>query len=86
MLEVYKYLHCLYDTDRPNFEIATDSHTRGSTLKLKKTRSYLDVRKGFFSMRVMNTWNTLSDNVVQALTVNAFKTRLDAFWRNLEMK
>jgi hypothetical protein len=37
-------------------------------------------RKHFFSQRVVNEWNSLSEKVVSAQTVNQFKNRLDQFW------
>jgi hypothetical protein len=40
-----------------------------------------DIRKNFFSQRVINAWNGLSQFVVDAVTVNAFKNRLDKFDR-----
>jgi len=37
--------------------------------------------KHFFSARVVNTWNSLTNSVVDACTVSAFKARLDKFWQ-----
>ena len=39
----------------------------------------LDVRKFFFSQRVVNEWNLLPQEVVDATSVNQFKNRLDKF-------
>jgi len=33
-----------------------------------------------FSARIVNIWNSLSNSIVDASTVNAFKARLDKFW------
>jgi len=33
-----------------------------------------------FSARIVNIWNSLTNSVVDAITVNAFKARLDKFW------
>jgi len=57
------------------FEPSTDSRTRDHSLKLKKHRSGLDLRKYLFSERVFNRWNEL-DDTVSATTVNMFKNRL----------
>ena len=58
------------------FELSTDSRTRDHSLKLKKHRSRLDLRKYFFSERVVNRWNELDEDTVSATTVNMFKNRL----------
>ena len=46
------------------------------------SRSRLDVRKQFFTQRVVNLWNALPVNLVSAPTVNAFKNRLDKLWKD----
>ena len=37
-------------------------------------------RKDFFTARIVNIWNTLPNYVVDVLTVDLFKLRLDKFW------
>jgi ribonuclease P/MRP protein subunit RPP40 len=49
---------------------------RGHSLKLYKEQSRLDVRKYFFSQRVLKTWNKLPEWAVNTNTVNSFKTNL----------
>ena len=46
-------------------------------MKLKKERSRLNIRKYFFSQRVVNGWNSLPEEVVTAHTVNGFKNAYD---------
>ena len=53
--------------------------TRGHDLKLTKENCKRDTRKYFFSMRVINNWNNLPEDVVKAPTLNCFKNRLDRF-------
>jgi len=50
-------------------------------MKLSKQRTSVDVRKYSFSQRVVQEWNKLSQDVVNATSVNQFKNRLDKFWR-----
>ena len=38
------------------------------------------IRKKFFSSRVVNVWNSLTEKVVCAPSVNAFESRLDKLW------
>ena len=50
---------------------------RGHEKKLSKDRSRLDTRKFFFSQRVVNNWNSLPAEVVNAESVNGFKNAYD---------
>ena len=60
----------------------SSSVTRGHNFKLQKQSCRLDVRKYFFANRVVNDWNSLPPNVVNAETINQFKDRLDSHWRH----
>ena len=46
-------------------------------MKLKKRRCRSQIRKNFFGMRIVNLWNSLSDTVATAPSVNCFKGRFD---------
>ena len=85
MIEVYKYINGFYKVDSPKllFADAETRDLRGNTKKLLKVRSRLNVRSSYFSNRIVNSWNSLPDNVVNAPTLNSFKSRLDIFWENL---
>ena len=48
-------------------------HLRGHELKLTKHRSKLEVRRHFFTERLVNRWNSLDHHTVNASTVNSFK-------------
>ena len=37
-----------------------------------------------FTVRIVNLWNSLPENVVSASTVNTFKNRLDKCWSDQE--
>ncbi|KFM06298.1 hypothetical protein AS27_02254, partial [Aptenodytes forsteri] len=51
--------------------------------KLKEGRFRLDVRKKFFTMRVLRHWNRLLREVVDAPSLEVFKARLDGALSNL---
>jgi hypothetical protein len=83
MIECYKILHEIYDDEvSPNLPRST-SNLRGHGYKLFKRRTLtLDLRKCFFSNRIVEPWNSLPEDIVSAPSLNAFKRRLDKFWRN----
>ena len=39
-----------------------------------------------FAVRVVKPWNSLSNEVVTALSVKAFEARLDNFWKDQPVK
>ena len=49
--------------------------------KLDKGRAKYDLRKYYFTNRVVNAWNSLPDDVLSE-TINTFKSRLDKFWQH----
>jgi len=79
MIETYKFTHGNYTSTYP-FINDEDNSRRGHSFKLKKGRFYTNVRKHFFSERVVNLWNALPDQIVDAPTINTFKNRLDRHW------
>ncbi|KFR02278.1 hypothetical protein Y956_14343, partial [Nipponia nippon] len=51
--------------------------------KLKGGRFRLDIRKKFFTMRVVKHWNVLPREVVDAPSLETLKARLDGALSNL---
>ena len=84
MIEVYKFLHKVYKMPHTLLERAAEGPTRGHSLKLNKKHCRLEVRKNFFSMRVVNNWNSLPEDTVKAPCLNTFKARLDRHWSKLQ--
>jgi len=62
----------MFQIDRP-----TTGRTREHSLNLVKCRCNRDIRKYFFSHRVVSKWNMLDNDSVIAKTVNGFKTKLE---------
>jgi hypothetical protein len=83
MIEVFKIVNNMYDVTLYSIlKVDIGSKTRGNDFKLKKELCNLDVRKYFFSCRVVNVWNSLPNSVVLANSVNSFKNKLDMHWDN----
>ena len=85
MIEVFKLLNGFERVDASKFiTLSKSANLMGHKYKLAKFRSRLEIRKHYFSNRVVDAWNALPENVVTAETVNSFKSRLDRFIKNAE--
>ncbi|KFQ05293.1 hypothetical protein N330_11417, partial [Leptosomus discolor] len=54
-----------------------------NAFKLEKGRFRLDIGKKFFNMRVVDHWNRLPREAVEAPSLDTFKVRLDGALSNL---
>ena len=82
MVEVFKIMNGIDKSDKDQlFTVQSESRTRGHTQKLIKKQFRLDLRKHFFSQRVVDEWNSLSEEIITSETVNQFKARLNKFWK-----
>lgn len=90
MIEAYKIISGIYDQDtnsilKPWNSAAAKNSSRGNSRKIFPERSRTNVRKNFFSQRVVNVWNNLPENIVSAPNINTFKNRLDKHWASQEL-
>jgi hypothetical protein len=78
-IEVFKMFKGMDNLDVHKFFQLTNAPTRGHSLKVVKHGCNLDIRKFSFSHRVVNTWNSLSEDIVACDSINSFKAKLDEF-------
>ena len=58
-----------------------NSVTRGHNYKLVKPRSRLNIRKFSFGHRVVDHWNSLPWEVVNSVSLDQFKARIDLHFK-----
>ena len=79
-IEVFKIVNGYEDVDRNMFfKLKEGSRTRGRKAALVKEQCRLDMRKYSFSQRVINVWNKLPNDCVNASSVNIFQNRIERY-------
>jgi len=80
----FQYLKGAYKkAEEGLFTRSCSDRTRDNSFKLKAGKFRLDIRKKFFTMRVVKHWNRLPREVVDAPSLETFKARLDGALSNL---
>ena len=78
LIAAFQYLKGAYKQEGEWLFTRVDSdRTRVNGFKLRQGRSRLDIRRKFFTQRVVKHWNRLPKEAVDAPSLDAFKTRLD---------
>ncbi|GAB0188358.1 hypothetical protein GRJ2_001301100 [Grus japonensis] len=84
LIAAFQYLKGAYKKAAEGLFIRDCSdRTRGNGLKLKEGRFRLEIRKKFFTVRVVRHWDRLPREVVDAPSLQVFKARLDGALGNL---
>jgi hypothetical protein len=90
MIEVYKIIQGHYDPEASTIiKLMNDTEQRFSTRtnsrKVIYNRANTNIRQNSFSIRIARYWNNLPENIVNALSINSFKNRLDKHWKDEEL-
>ena len=72
---------CGFPTSNVSYSPLGSRHVDTAKLQIYKPQVYLDIRKYFFSIRVIE-WNSLSVELINCNTVESFKKRIDCYFRN----
>ncbi|GAB0203806.1 hypothetical protein GRJ2_002846200 [Grus japonensis] len=84
LIAAFQYLKGAYREDGEGlFMRECSDRTRGNGFQLKEGRFRLDIRKKFFTVRVVRHWNRLPREVVDAPSLEVFKARSDEALGNL---
>jgi len=80
LIEAYKIIKNIDDIDASQFfETNNTRNLRGHQYKIYKSYVKKTCRKNFFSHRVINDWNRLPNEVVDASTLATFNNRLNQY-------
>ena len=78
LLEIFKLIKGLRAVSWSHFFIRVENGiTRGHNWKIMKKNSSCNLRYHFFSQRSVNRWNDLTQEEVNAPSINSFKNHLE---------
>lgn len=85
MINVYKLVHGLYDTNIPGIFKQNLRDTQGHPRRIRVKGSKKDTRKYSFGVRTINLWNSLTKEIVEAKDVKTFEIALDEKWKSEDL-
>jgi len=91
MIEVYKIMNEVYGKKNVTtfLKIRLESADRTSP-RCHRYQLYIEqvnknIRKQTFSIRIINTWNSLSREVAEVPSINSFKNGLEKYWSDQDI-
>ena len=84
MIYTYRLINGWEGVDYGKFFSLEDHHYNlwGHSKKIARTNMNLDVRKKFFSRKVIEKWNSLTEGEVSATSISSFKAKYDKLEKN----
>jgi len=88
LIQVYKIVHKHYDRRSVNnlFTFSQDTRLRGHSYKITKFITRKRQYQHFFTNRIVNKWNGLSQDTVSSKSINIFKNNIDREFKDLMFK
>ena len=77
MIMTYNIINHRVEMDARFMKMNTESRKRGHTMKLKISRSKIEIRRNFFTNRIKRRWKGLSQEIINAKAIDAFKKAYD---------
>ena len=82
MIQCYKIMNGLVRIEAQDlFTRIPSINTRGHGQRVLRTKAHKATRIKSFSQRTIKSWNSLPIDVINAPSINAFKSRLDEAWK-----
>ena len=76
VIALYKIIHKYDNLDHKNYMEFANSITRGNNFKLKKFGMNNNIEKHWFFNRVVNTWNSLPNDIAGETSLAKFKSKI----------
>ena len=85
LIQVFKIAKNFYDpiSTESIFDFETSSRLRGHMYKINKQITNKTKYKNFFSNRIINSWNSLPNHIIDAKSINEFKNKIDLFYKDI---
>ena len=82
LITQFKIMKGVESVDWTNPPIRYGTTTRGHQFRYVKEISNNSTRSNFFNNRIASVWNSLPLEVMNAVTVNSFKARIDKWYKS----